>query len=131
MIGCGGIARQYLDTARRLDTIEIVAAADHVPTRATAVELMHEGFSLERIAVRRILDPAATRLASENINEATITELEAEFHSLVARRSDNATLASMLAAVSSRTMRARAWRRVADRAHRLGLITPGAHPETE
>ena len=30
--------RQYLDTARRLDAIEIVAAADRVPARATAVE---------------------------------------------------------------------------------------------
>ena len=38
MIGCGAIARQYLDSARRLDAIEIVAAADRVPARATAVE---------------------------------------------------------------------------------------------
>ena len=38
MIGCGAIARQYLDTARRLDAIEIVAAADRVPALATAVE---------------------------------------------------------------------------------------------
>jgi predicted dehydrogenase len=38
MIGCGAIARQYLDTAHRLDAIEIVAAADRVPARATAVE---------------------------------------------------------------------------------------------
>jgi DNA-binding FadR family transcriptional regulator len=39
---------------------------------------------------------------------------DAEFHGVVARRSDNATLASMLAAVSSRTMRARVWRGLAD-----------------
>ena len=38
MIGCGAIARQYLDTAHRLDAIEIVAAADRVPARAIAVE---------------------------------------------------------------------------------------------
>lgn len=98
-----------------------------------AVELMQEGFSLELIAVRRILEPAATRLAAERMDDATMAELErllaslerapteaermpfdAEFHALVARRSDNATLASMLAAVSSRTMRARAWRGLAD-----------------
>jgi GntR family transcriptional repressor for pyruvate dehydrogenase complex len=98
-----------------------------------AVELMHEGFSLELIAVRRILEPAATRLAAERMDDATLAELErlveaveqagsqaeripfdAEFHSMVARRSDNATLASMLAAVSSRTLRARAWRGVVD-----------------
>jgi len=100
---------------------------------SAAVELMHEGFSLELIAVRRILEPAATRMAAERIDDATLAELErlvvsveqatsqaeqmpfdAEFHSLVARRSDNATLASMLAAVSGRTIRARAWRGVAD-----------------
>jgi GntR family transcriptional repressor for pyruvate dehydrogenase complex len=98
-----------------------------------AVELMHEGFSLELIAVRRILEPAATRLAAGRMDAATLAELErlveavegstsqaeripfdAEFHSLIARRSDNATLASMLAAVSSRTLRARAWRGVLD-----------------
>lgn len=98
-----------------------------------AVELMHEGFSLELVAVRRILEPAATRLAAERMDDATVAELEvlmgqlkgapseaeripfdAEFHALVARRSDNATLASMLAAVSSRTVRARAWRGMAD-----------------
>ena len=100
---------------------------------SAAVELMHEGFSLELIAVRRILEPAATRMAAERMDDATLAELErlvvsveratsqaermpfdAEFHALVARRSDNATLASMLAAVSSRTIRARAWRGVAD-----------------
>jgi predicted dehydrogenase len=38
MIGCGAISRQYLDTAARLDAIEIVAAADLRPERAAAVE---------------------------------------------------------------------------------------------
>lgn len=98
------------------------------------LELMHEGFSLELIAVRRILEPAATRLAATRIDEATLAELEhlleqleeaspeaeripfdAEFHARIARESGNATLASMLGAVSSRTVRARAWRGVADR----------------
>src|ERR671910_3252082 len=32
-----------------------------------AVELMHEGFSLELVAVRRILEPAATALAARYI----------------------------------------------------------------
>lgn len=100
-----------------------------------AVELMHEGFSLELIVVRRILEPAATRLAAERMDDATLLELEglmagmedattaaermpfdADFHATVARRSDNATLASMLTAVSSRTTRARAWRGLADEA---------------
>lgn len=100
-----------------------------------AVELMQEGFSLELIAVRRILEPAATRLAAERMDDETLAALDdlmaqleaapsqdermpfdAEFHALVARRSDNATLASMLAAVSSRTVRARTWRGLADEA---------------
>lgn len=100
---------------------------------STAVELMHEGFSLELVAVRRILEPAATRLAAERMDDATLRDLDrllaqledarsvaermpfdAEFHALVARCSGNATLASMLAAVSSRTVRARAWRGLAD-----------------
>lgn len=98
------------------------------------LELIHEGFSLELIAVRRILEPAATRAAAGRMDDATLEQLEellerleaassederipfdAEFHELIARRSGNATLASMLAAVSSRTVRARAWRGVADR----------------
>jgi len=37
MIGCGAIARQYLDTARRLDAIEIVAVADRDPRRSAAI----------------------------------------------------------------------------------------------
>jgi hypothetical protein len=42
---------------------------------------------------------------------------------LVARRSDNATLASMLTAVSSRTIRARAWRGVADESASSRTVT--------
>jgi GntR family transcriptional repressor for pyruvate dehydrogenase complex len=96
---------------------------------AAAVELMQEGFSLELIAVRRILEPPATALAAARISDETLRELEAclrnvdaaasegeriahdaAFHALIATTSGNATLASMLSAVSSRTIRARAWR---------------------
>jgi GntR family transcriptional regulator, transcriptional repressor for pyruvate dehydrogenase complex len=109
---------------------------------SAAVELMHEGFSLELVAVRRILEPAATRLAAEGMDDATLSELEfllagldaatneadripfdAAFHALVATRSGNATLASMLAAVSSRTVRARAWRGLADAGASLNTVT--------
>jgi GntR family transcriptional repressor for pyruvate dehydrogenase complex len=107
-----------------------------------AVELMHEGFSLELIAVRRILEPAATRMAAERMDDETLAVLErlivsgeratsqaermpfdAEFHGVVARRSDNATLASMIAAVSSRTIRARTWRGVVDEAASARTVT--------
>ena len=89
-----------------------------------AVELMQEGFSLELIGVRRILEPAATAMAAERIDDATLVVLDealqrmresasegeriehdARFHRVVAAASGNETLASMLGAVSSRTMR--------------------------
>ena len=111
-----------------------------------AVELMQEGFSLELIGVRRILEPAATALAADRIDETTletlgeylqrmresVTEAErvehdAQFHRLVASASGNETLASMLGAVSSRTMRARAWRGVAEEG--AGAKTVAQHQE--
>ena len=98
-----------------------------------AVDLMQEGFSLELIGVRRILEPAATALAAERIDDESLTtlagflqrmrdaaseaeriEYDAEFHRLIAAKSGNETLASMLSAVSSRTLRVRAWRGVAE-----------------
>ena len=98
-----------------------------------AMDLIEEGFSLEVVGVRRILEPAATALAAARVDDATLSELaaclermrqagseaeriqhDAAFHRLVADSSGNATLASMLNAVSSRTIRARAWRGVLD-----------------
>jgi GntR family transcriptional regulator, transcriptional repressor for pyruvate dehydrogenase complex len=94
-----------------------------------AAELLQADFSLELIAVRRILEGAATRLAAQRMDERIRGELQvcldrmreaeshevvvafdARFHSIIASASGNATLASMLAGVSSQTMRARVWR---------------------
>ncbi len=105
-----------------------------------AVELMQEGFSLELIEVRRILEPAATAMAATRMDDITLAGLrasldrmrqaatederirhDAEFHGQVAAASGNATLASMLNAVSSRTIRVRAWR---------GLLEEGAGART-
>ncbi len=105
-----------------------------------AVELVQEGFSLELIGVRRILEPAATAMAAERIDDGTLTDLagylqrmrdaaseaeriehDADFHRLVAHTSGNETLASMLNALSSRTIRARVWR---------GLTEEGAGQRT-
>ena len=96
-----------------------------------AAELLQEGFSLELIGVRRILEPAATAMAALRIDTPALATLErflesmrtagseeellrfdTEFHALVAASSGNETLASMLTGLSSRTMRARAWRNV-------------------
>jgi GntR family transcriptional regulator, transcriptional repressor for pyruvate dehydrogenase complex len=105
-----------------------------------AIELVQDGFSLELIGVRRILEPAATALAARRVDQAALDELDgclermrdagseeeriehdAEFHRLVAVASGNETLASMLNAVSSRTIRARVWR---------GLTEQGSGPRS-
>ena len=105
-----------------------------------AAELMADGFSLELVQVRRILEPAATALAALRIDEETLAELEvlmgrmrtaetqevlvqadSDFHAVVAAASGNSTLASMLAGVSTRTMRARIWR---------GMIEENAQAQT-
>jgi len=105
-----------------------------------AADLLQHGFTLELVQVRRILEPAATAMAAARITEATLAELDRclhqmsiapsheelvqfdeEFHHLVATASGNATLASMLDGVSSRTTRGRAWR---------GVIESGATERT-
>jgi GntR family transcriptional regulator, transcriptional repressor for pyruvate dehydrogenase complex len=94
-----------------------------------AAELMAEGFSLELVQVRRILEPAATALAALRIDEEALAELQtlldrmrsaeseealvqmdSDFHAVVAAASGNVTLASMLGGVSIRTTRSRIWR---------------------
>jgi GntR family transcriptional regulator, transcriptional repressor for pyruvate dehydrogenase complex len=105
-----------------------------------AADLLQQGFTLELLQVRRILEPAATAMAATRITDATLAELDVclhqmssapshdelvqfdeEFHHLVATASGNATLASMLNGVSSRTTRGRAWR---------GVIESGATERT-
>jgi GntR family transcriptional repressor for pyruvate dehydrogenase complex len=98
-----------------------------------AADLLQGGFTLELLEVRRVLEPAATRMAATRISDATLAELEAclhqmseagsqeelvqydeDFHRLVASTTGNATLASMLTGVSSRTTRGRAWRGIVE-----------------
>ena len=95
-----------------------------------AVELMQEESALELIEVRRALEPAATELAAERIDDAGLAELrrhlglmraaetdmerlvlhDQDFHQTVAAAAQNPTMASMLRGISSGTLRARAWR---------------------
>lgn len=105
-----------------------------------AADLMQDGFTLELVQVRRILEPAATAMAAALISDDQIIQLETclhlmsaasshdelvqhdeRFHGVVAEAAGNATLASMLAGVSSRTTRGRAWR---------GVIEAGATERT-
>ena len=60
---------------------------------AAAVELMQEGFSLELIAVRRILEPPATALAAARISDETLRELEACLRNVDAARSEGERIA--------------------------------------
>src|SRR4051812_28055205 len=96
-----------------------------------AADLLQNEFTLELVQVRRILEPAATAMAASRITDGALEDLEAclhrmseassheelvrfdeEFHEIVATAAGNATLASMLTGVSSRTTRGRAWRGV-------------------
>jgi GntR family transcriptional repressor for pyruvate dehydrogenase complex len=105
-----------------------------------AADLLQGDFTLELIEVRRILEPAATRMAATRISDAALAELDVclhqmsaarsneelvqfdeAFHQLVATTTGNATLASMLTGVSSRTTRGRAWR---------GIVEAGATERT-
>jgi GntR family transcriptional repressor for pyruvate dehydrogenase complex len=99
-----------------------------------AADLLQDGFTLELLEVRRILEPAATAMAARRITDETLGELaiclhrmsaaethdelvrhDEEFHRLVIAAAGNETLASMLAGVSGRTTRGRAWRGVVER----------------
>jgi GntR family transcriptional repressor for pyruvate dehydrogenase complex len=96
-----------------------------------AAELMADGFSLELIQVRRILEPAATALAALRIDDDAVARLgvlldrmrsaeseeamvqaDSDFHALVASCSGNTTLASMLGGLSGGMTRSRIWRGV-------------------
>ena len=94
-----------------------------------AVELMRDDGVLEVLEVRRYLEPAATALAASRIDAAGLKALratigrmreagddeefvaqDATFHAGVADAAGNGTLASLLAGLSSRTMRVRVLR---------------------
>jgi GntR family transcriptional repressor for pyruvate dehydrogenase complex len=105
-----------------------------------AADLLQNEFTLELVQVRRILEPAATAMAAARMTDDVLDQLEhclhrmsvassqeelvrfdEEFHGIVAATAGNATLASMLTGVSSRTTRGRAWR---------GVIEAGATDRT-
>jgi GntR family transcriptional repressor for pyruvate dehydrogenase complex len=95
-----------------------------------AVDLMRDESLPELWEVRMLLEPAATAKAAETISEDRLAELgeileqmrrcaddeamlvrhDARFHELVAEAAGNSTIASLLGSMSSRTLRARAWR---------------------
>jgi GntR family transcriptional repressor for pyruvate dehydrogenase complex len=95
------------------------------------VDLMQDRTLLELVEVRRILEPAATALAAERINDETLDEVrhslermkaatsteelvaeDMEYHRLVVRATGNATLESLLDALVTSTTKARVWRAI-------------------
>jgi GntR family transcriptional regulator, transcriptional repressor for pyruvate dehydrogenase complex len=106
-----------------------------------AIDLLQEDRMTEIFELRRLLEPAATRMAATRIDGDRVAQLreqldlmraslghsddlvdhDVRFHELVADASGNQTLASMLAGISRKTIHARVWR---------GLIESGADQTT-
>jgi GntR family transcriptional repressor for pyruvate dehydrogenase complex len=106
-----------------------------------AIDLLQEDRMVEIFELRRVLEPAATRMAAARIDDEMLGQLhdrlelmraslggsdelvdhDARFHSLVAEASGNQTLSSMLSVISRKTIHARVWR---------GLIESGAAETT-
>jgi GntR family transcriptional repressor for pyruvate dehydrogenase complex len=97
------------------------------------VDLMQDEWSLELVEVRRVLEPAATALAAARATDEQLGEIgmcldkmraaadqeelvhfDAQFHALVGVACGNRSLASMLAGLSGRSIRARVWRGIVD-----------------
>jgi GntR family transcriptional regulator, transcriptional repressor for pyruvate dehydrogenase complex len=101
-----------------------------------AIDLVQDDSILEVVEVRRMLEPVATGLAAERIDDATLGRLDHyveamekagddqeqlihcdhAFHSTVFEATGNRTLVSILEGLSSRTLRARIWRGVLEAA---------------
>lgn len=94
-----------------------------------AIELMQEQSLVEIFEVRRLLEPAATALAAERITNAQVKALQEslsdmkraqhpedlvrrdmDFHAQITEATGNASLCSILDAISTRSLRARVWR---------------------
>src|SRR3982074_1529292 len=113
----GGTYGRSLEPELLLESTSFVS---HLLVGESAVELFE---------VRRLLEGAAAALAAARIDEAgkealrtklermiesaTVEELvqaDVDFHAVIARATGNTFLTSLLASLSSRTMRARMWR---------------------
>lgn len=100
----------------------------------SAVELLRSDTVLEVTEVRRLFEPAATGLAAGRISDGQLLDVrrhldamirarddvellnehDAAFHRAVIAAAGNATLASLLDGISSRTIRSRVWRGMVD-----------------
>jgi GntR family transcriptional regulator, transcriptional repressor for pyruvate dehydrogenase complex len=93
------------------------------------IDLMEDRTLVEIFEVRKLLEPAATALAAQRITDQQISELhdsltsmreahdpeelvvrDIDFHARIAEATGNASLCSILDALSTRAVRARIWR---------------------
>ncbi|WP_255948375.1 FadR/GntR family transcriptional regulator [Streptomyces odontomachi] len=101
---------------------------------SSAVELLQGDTLLELTEVRRLFEPIATGLAASRISEDALADVrghldamrrarddvellnehDVAFHRAVIAAAGNATLATLLDGISSRTVRARVWRGLVD-----------------
>ncbi|GAB6900721.1 FadR/GntR family transcriptional regulator [Kineosporia succinea] len=116
---------------RQGDGTYVTSLAPGMLTEAISfiVDLQHDGSVLEFLEVRRLLEPAATSMATYRMTDDEVGELaelldslgdsptvealvanDQEFHRRIARASGNDVLASLIESVSGRTHRARVWR---------------------
>lgn len=138
-----GLSRSSLrEAVKALEVIRVLDVRRGDGTYVTSLEpaLLLEAMSfvvdlhgdtsiLEIFAVRRILEPAATALAADTIDEDTIAELKTliaevdgstsveglvehdlEFHRRIVAAAGNSYLSSLIDSLSSHTVRARIWR---------------------
>ncbi|MET1018991.1 MAG: FadR/GntR family transcriptional regulator [Microterricola sp.] len=138
-----GLSRSSLrEAVKALEVIRVLDVRRGDGTYVTSLEpaLLLEAMSfvvdlhgdtsiLEIFAVRRILEPAATALAADQIDDDTIAELRAliaevdgatsveglvehdlEFHRRIVASAGNSYLSSLIDSLSSHTVRARIWR---------------------
>jgi GntR family transcriptional repressor for pyruvate dehydrogenase complex len=96
-------------------------------------ELMQDRSVLEAYQLRRLLEPAATATAAKTLKEdelgalkeqiirvesassiEELVEADIEFHDTIVSAAGNGLIASVLRAVSSRSVRARIWRGLTD-----------------
>ena len=95
---------------------------------AFAVDMLRDDTLLEVLEVRELLEPAATRLATMRMTPAKLSRIrdaferhqadhpveelvrcDIEFHAAIVEAADNSTLSSILAGLSSQTVRQRIW----------------------
>jgi GntR family transcriptional repressor for pyruvate dehydrogenase complex len=122
--------------ARQGDGTYVTSLEPHrlLETMSLAVDFMQNRTLIELFEVRRLLEPAATAQAAARMDSAGLLRLEEalrrmdlassveelveaddEFHTVVVDATGNAALAALLRNLSTRTLRARIWRGLAEK----------------